>query len=111
MQWHFRHIVFVTTLIALLWPLSEGAAQRSKRRASPPAKTRQAPNIAIVTSLVEAAREGRTETIQTVLAQGVDVNARDQQGRVALVAAASEGQPEVVQLLLSKGADANAKDK
>src|SRR5262245_32407332 len=108
---HCRYLFWLIAVMALLWPASESFAQRSKRRGAPPAKTRKAPDTAIVASLVEASQEGRIDTIQTLLEQGVDVNVRDKQGRLALVAAATEGQTEVVQLLLAKGADVNAKDK
>lgn len=43
-------------------------------------------------------------------AKGVDVNAKDKDGRTQLHLAADSGEQEVARLLLAKGADVNAKD-
>jgi ankyrin repeat protein len=124
----------VTTIIALLWPLSEGAAQRSKRRASPPAKTRQAPDTALRghanllglflakgarvdarddlggSALIVASSWQRNDIVKTLLDKGANVNAQDKLGRSALMLAAEKGYAETVQLLLTKGANVDLKD-
>lgn len=52
--------------------------------------------------------KGNMAILQDLLAQGVNVNARDEQGGTALMLAALAGNAEVVRLLLERGADANA---
>lgn len=58
----------------------------------------------IGTSLTLAARYGSTDIVQTLLAKGIDVNARDADGRTALMWAADQAQAESAQVLLAKGA-------
>jgi ankyrin repeat protein len=60
--------------------------------------------------LIAAAEKGDIATVQALLAKGVDVNAKDKDGRTALMLASWKGQVEVVKELLAKSADANAKD-
>jgi len=59
--------------------------------------------------LIEASTSGVTEKVKSVLAEGADVNVRDQDGWTALMHASWHGHSEVVGLLLNKGADVNAK--
>ena len=60
--------------------------------------------------LIEAASSGNTEKVQTLLAQGANVNAKDYNGGTALMAAAFSGHTDTVQFLLAKGADIEAKE-
>ncbi len=53
------------------------------------------------TALMIAARCGRTETVQTLLDLGADVNAVDRFGKTALMMAAEEGHTETVQALVN----------
>lgn len=46
----------------------------------------------------------------TLLVEGADVNARDENGNTALIIAATNGHAEICQLLLAAGADVNARD-
>ena len=62
------------------------------------------------TPLHEAAKEGRVDAAESLLAAGADVDARDESGRTPLPLAAWEGNTGVVELLLAKGAAANSKD-
>ena len=55
-----------------------------------------------------AAFVGDTEKIRSFLEQGIDVNARDKDGRTPLHLASMSGQEDVVRFLVSKGADVNA---
>lgn len=63
-----------------------------------------------VMPLIEAAYEGNTVQVQSLIEEGVDVNEKDASGRTALMIAANRGHTYVVQLLLERGADANATD-
>ena len=61
------------------------------------------------TQLWWAAKDGRLEDVQRLLAEGADPNTADVDGEGPLHAAARWGQVAVVQALLSHGADAGAK--
>jgi hypothetical protein len=56
-----------------------------------------------------AAIRGPAASIQALLDQGVDINARDINGCTALILASGNGRLDVVQALLAKGPDINAK--
>merc|ERR1719412_1742800 len=57
-----------------------------------------------------AASTNNTDSIQRLLANGVNVNSSDGQQRSALHFAASKGYSEIVNILLQYGADPNSKD-
>jgi ankyrin repeat protein len=59
--------------------------------------------------LIAAAVKGDNVEIAKLLADGVNVNAKDEQGGTALAHAAWFGHLDTVNLLLEKGADVNAK--
>jgi len=58
--------------------------------------------------LLNAARSGDTETIKSLLNNGADVNAKDNEGWHPLQLAAKRGDVEIVRFLLENGADVNA---
>lgn len=60
------------------------------------------------TALGEAARWGRLDLLEELLADGMAVDARTESGCTPLILAASGGQVEVVRSLLQRGADVNA---
>jgi TonB family protein len=60
-------------------------------------------------ALLTAVREGRVDDVRTLLDQGTDVNARNEDGWTPLLFAAMGGHAEVVALLLERGADVNAR--
>jgi ankyrin repeat protein len=62
-------------------------------------------------ALRKTAQDGNMKAVKALLAQGADVNAKDDQGQTALhwVAPARDN-PEMVKVLVAKGADVNAKD-
>jgi excisionase family DNA binding protein len=60
--------------------------------------------------LIEAAYEGNTAQVQSLIEEGADINEKDASGRTALMIAANRGHTYVVQLLLERGADANVTD-
>jgi len=59
--------------------------------------------------LLTAAQKGKTETVKSLLDEGVDVNAKDRFGWTALIKAAMFGYNDIMKILLDRGADVNAK--
>lgn len=63
-------------------------------------------------ALLDAAWQGKSDTIRSLIKGGVDVNAKDKEsGLTALMAAAAFGNTDVINLLISSGAKINVKDK
>jgi ankyrin repeat protein len=62
-------------------------------------------------SLFAAAASGQLERLDSLLAQGADVNSRNSAGRTPLMAAAFSGNVRVIRKLLAFGADPNAADQ
>ena len=63
------------------------------------------------TTLMLAAGKGQADLIPSIIAAGVNVNARDLEGDAALFYAATNGRLEAVDALLRAGADVNAANK
>ena len=61
-------------------------------------------------SIHQAAKDGNTEAIKLDLADGTDVNAKDDNGRTPLHNVAEEGHKEIAELFIAAGADVNAKN-
>ena len=61
--------------------------------------------------LLAAVGQGRERTVQDLLGQGADANARNPAGRPALVLAAFNGNTRTLRALLAAGADVNAVDE
>src|SRR5437588_12893589 len=61
-------------------------------------------------ALWSAVRTGDMKAIQTALASGAEVNAKNEIGVSALWIAASKGKLDVIELLVKRGADVNVRD-
>jgi hypothetical protein len=72
---------------------------------------RYAPKMAAIGALFDAAARGQKSDVESLLAQGVDVNARDEQSRTPLFIAIINGHGDVAEVLLAHGADVNVNDK
>jgi ankyrin repeat protein len=68
--------------------------------------SRPAQNI----SIHDAALNGQSADVMKILAQGVDINAKDEDGRTALMYAAYNGHKEIMENLIQKGASVNLCD-
>lgn len=66
--------------------------------------------VSLSTSLRIAAREGRLKNVQSLIAEGANVNATGEFGETALMGAARFNHTQVSEFLLSKGADVNLRD-
>ena len=60
--------------------------------------------------LIQASLDGDLATVQRLVAERADVNAKSPDGSTALMEAALEGHAEIVRALLEAGADVNAKN-
>jgi len=97
-------------------PVAEVPAQQSAREpeakpvepvaeaATPEPPTVKAPDIPIHI----AARDGNIEAVIQHLADGADVDAKDEDGRTPLFIVVGEGHKGVAELLIARGADVNA---
>jgi uncharacterized protein len=63
------------------------------------------------TPLMTAARAGKKEVAELLLAKGADVNARATRGQTALMWAVSQQHPDLVKLLLAHQADVQARNE
>jgi hypothetical protein len=64
----------------------------------------------IQNGFINAAFDGKTDTVKTLVAAGADVNAKDSIGYTALIYASTKGHTETVNVLLTAGADVNQRD-
>ncbi len=73
-------------------------------------KTARAPSVHGAAALFNSILKGRSVVVQSLLAQGVNVNVRTVSGKTPLMAAAYKGYADIVQMLMDHGADASIAD-
>ena len=61
-------------------------------------------------SFLKCAGDGDLENVKLFLAEGMEINAKNEYGETALMAGAVSGNTNIVKVLLEKGADPNLKD-
>lgn len=61
--------------------------------------------------LIEAVENGDKVAVEELIANGVDVNARDNDSWAALMYAANNGRTEIVKILLTNGAEINMRNE
>ena len=66
--------------------------------------------VVCANTLLAAASANQVTPLRQLLAQGVDIEARDADGRSALLRATHSNAIEAAQLLIEAGADVNASD-
>ncbi len=91
--------MIVVSLSNKLWKLPTGLN-----------KSGRSPSVHGAAALFTAVLKGRITVVQTLLKQGVNVNARTVSGKTPLMAAAYKGYGDIVQLLLDHGADVSVRD-
>ena len=103
----------------LVWtlPLFLAACGTKTKAPAPPASqpvserasSDDAVRLAEEAALRDAAIKGDADSVKALLGKGVNVNARDVDGRTPLTEAAYYGRTDIAKLLLDKGADVFAK--
>ena len=61
--------------------------------------------------LISAVKNGDLKNVETFIAAGADLKARDNEDMTALMRAAEKGYSDIVRILIDAGADISAKDK
>ena len=97
-----KRLILPVIILACLVTLP---AQAQKTTPTPPAANSP------VALFLEAAGKGKVEIVQLHLANGVNVNAKDEYGQTALIYAAKNGHKNVAELLLKNGADVNVQEE
>ena len=87
----------ILVVLALLLPVVRGSRRPTVRGQGP-----------LDQQLLDAVKAGDLGRVKALLTEGVDVQARDENGRTALHMAAYRGHSEVADLLVAQGADVNA---
>ena len=99
-------ILLLTAATSLLLGCVSGDLQDTKPQVVSKAKWKP-----VTKNNWDAATRGNTELIKKMLAEGTNVDIKDEEGMTALYRAAHNDQKETVSLLLNKGANVNIKDK
>ncbi len=100
----------VASALCLVLSLPSRAAEAAEK-GKPPATEEKEAIPTPPMEMVNAAMDGQTERVATLLRQGVDVNAANSHGQSALMWAAAFGRADVVRLLLGRGVSVDTRDK
>ena len=102
---------FLTALsvVLLLWMLPQHFCIAQKTQTPKNPKTRG--GSMLNTALLQAAKDGNTDTVKSLLARGAFINATDREGNTPLHCAADEGSVALAKLLLDRGADYRIKNR
>jgi hypothetical protein len=84
--------VFLAAWLVSLWAATDSGPQSGK-------------------DLLDAASQGRTASVQDLVAKGAPLETKDKNGRTPLMLAAQHGHAATVRFLLEKGADPAARDQ
>jgi len=89
-----------------------GKPKKKEKRLKKPSKESIRCLLANVpdTTIVEASKNGHTESVKILIDKGVDINTTDDVGYTSLSYAALKGHAEVVDLLIEYGAEINIKN-
>ena len=85
-----------------------GSLKFWRRRSKTHLERKYAPEVEGSTNLHQAAYDGTVDTIMTLIAQGAQIDAKDNDGNTPLYAAAAANRKKNVKLLIKMGADAQA---
>ena len=99
-------ILLLTAATSLLLGCVSGDLQDTKPQVVSKAKWKP-----VTKNNWDAATRGNTELIKKMLAEGMNVDIKDEERMTALYRAAHNDQKETVSLLLNKGANVNINDK
>jgi len=103
-------------IIVLIIPLFTNTGCKTRNKATketlshPPRQPGRMPDSAPKISIHEAALNGKSAEVARNLAEGVNANTQDQDGRTALMYAAYNGHTEIMEKLIQKGASVNLCD-
>lgn len=86
-------------------------ARREEEARKQEEEARKQETKVLIASLMSASKKGRKEEVESLLAQGADINAKDGSGKTPLMLASQTGHKDIVELLIDKGADVNVKVK
>ena len=90
--------------------MCERASQKAEEKATEEQLRKERGLERMAKSLLAYAQAGDAPKVKTLLGEGVDVNATDEDGNTALILVAASRHEEVVEILLSNGADVNARN-
>jgi len=109
-----NHKLFIIIVLIIPFFTITGCKTRNESKiellTQPPGQPGRMPDSAPGISIHEAALNGQSAEVTRNLAEGVNVNTQDQDGRTALMYAAYNGHTEIMEKLIKKGASVNLCD-
>lgn len=93
---HYLRLFTITTTLVIVGMTGQNQAQSEKQET--------------LDSLIRAIQEGDSRTVHSMLAKGVELNARGSNGTTALIESIEAYHPELAEELVTAGADSNFPD-